>query len=95
MASPTPLTAKSWRIPSVKKKRSPHSPPPRNVGNNTYLKSGFEPHPKDFSPKLSDRQIVVLTERMNDIGAFKRDVTAEEITRLLLCEHKEPLQITH
>jgi predicted Zn-ribbon and HTH transcriptional regulator len=22
-------------------------------------------------------------------------VTAEEITRLLLCEHKEPLQITH
>jgi hypothetical protein len=58
-------------------------------------KSGFEPHPKDFSPKLSDRQISVLTERMNDIGVFKRDVTAEEITRLLLCEHKEPLQITH
>jgi hypothetical protein len=58
-------------------------------------KSGFEPHPKDFSPKLSNRQISVLTERMNDIGVFKRDVTVEEITRLLLCEHKEPLQSTH
>jgi hypothetical protein len=58
-------------------------------------KSGFEPHPKDFSPKLSDRQIAVLAERMNEIGVFRRDVTAEEITRLLLCEHTEPLQTTH
>ncbi len=58
-------------------------------------KSGFEPHPKDFSPKLSDSQIAVLTERMNEIGVFRCDVTAEEITHLLMCEHKEPLQTTH
>ncbi len=57
--------------------------------------TGFEPHPKDFSPKLSDAQIAVLTERMNEIGVFKRDVTPAEITRLLLCEHTEPLQVTH
>ena len=57
--------------------------------------TGFEPHPDDFSPKLSDAQIAVLTERMNEIGMFRRDVTSEEITRLLLCEHTEPLQTTH
>jgi hypothetical protein len=32
---------------------------------------------------------------MNEIGVFKRDVTPAEITRLLLCEHTEPLQTTH
>ena len=57
--------------------------------------SGFESHPEDFSPKLSDAQIAVLTDRMSEIGVFKRDVTPEEITRLLLCEHTEPLQTTH
>ncbi len=57
--------------------------------------SGFEPHPEDFGPKLSDAQIALLTERMNEIGVFKRDVTPAEITRLLLCEHTEPLQTTH
>jgi hypothetical protein len=57
--------------------------------------AGFEPHPEDFSPKLSDAQIAVLTERMNEIGVFRRDVTPEEITRLLLCEHTEPMQTTH
>ena len=57
--------------------------------------TGFEPHPEDFSPKLSDAQIAVLSDRMNEIGVFKRDVTAGEITRLLLCEHTEPLQVTH
>ncbi len=57
--------------------------------------AGFEPHPEDFSPKLSDAQIALLTERMNEIGVFKRDVTPAEITRLLLCEHTEPLQTTH
>lgn len=58
-------------------------------------RSGFEHNPEDFSPKLSDRQIAVLTEHMNGIGVFRRDVTEEEIMRLLLCEHKEPLQTTH
>ncbi len=57
--------------------------------------TGFEPHPEDFSPKLSDAQIALLTERMNEIGVFRRDVTPAEITRLLLCEHSEPLQVTH
>ncbi len=57
--------------------------------------SGFEPHPEDFSPKLSDAQIALLTERMNEIGVFRRDVTPADITRLLLCEHTEPLQTTH
>ncbi len=57
--------------------------------------SGFEPHPEDFSPKLSNAQIALLTERMNEIGVFRRDVTPAEITRLLLCEHTEPLQVTH
>jgi hypothetical protein len=57
--------------------------------------TGFEPHPEDFCPKLSDAQIAMLTERMNEIGVFRRDITSEEITRLLLCEHTEPLQTTH
>ena len=58
-------------------------------------RSGFEHNPEDFSPKLSDKQISVLTKHMNEIGVFKRYVTAEEITRLLLCEHTGPLQTTH
>jgi hypothetical protein len=57
--------------------------------------TGFEPHPEDFSTKLSNAQIAVLSERMNEIGVFRRDVTPAEITRLLLCEHTEPLQTTH
>lgn len=58
-------------------------------------RSGFEPHPEDFSPKLSDTQFALLAKGMNEAGVFRRDVTPEEITRLLLCEHTEPLQTTH
>jgi len=58
-------------------------------------KSGFEPHPEDFSPKLSDAQFTLLAKYMNEIGVFQRDVTTDEVVRLFLCEHTEPLRTTH
>jgi len=58
-------------------------------------KSGFEPHPEDFSPKLSDAQFALLTKYMNEIGVFQRDVTTDEVVRLFLCEHTAPLRTTH
>ena len=36
-------------------------------------RTGFDPTPADFCPRLSDRQIAVLTEHINRIGIFKRD----------------------
>lgn len=58
-------------------------------------RSGFEHNPEDFCPKLSDAQFALLTKHINEIGVFKRDVTIDEIIRLFLCEHTEPLQTTH
>ncbi len=58
-------------------------------------RTGFYPTPADFCPRLSDRQIAVLTEHVNRIGIFKRDTTEEEIARLLACQLAEPLQTTH
>lgn len=58
-------------------------------------RTGFDPAPADFCPRLSDRQTAVLTEHVNRIGIFKRDTTEEEIARLLACQLAEPLQTTH
>lgn len=58
-------------------------------------RTGFDPAPSDFCPRLTDRQIAVLTEHINRIGIFKRDTTEEKITRLLVCQLAEPLQTTH
>ncbi len=58
-------------------------------------RTGFDPTPADFCPRLTDRQIAVLTEHINRIGIFKRDTTEEEIARLLACQLAEPLQTTH
>jgi len=58
-------------------------------------RTGFDPAPTDFCPRLTDRQIAVLTEHINRIGIFKRDTTKEELTRLLACQLTEPLQTTH
>ncbi|MCM1301414.1 MAG: hypothetical protein NC226_06805 [Bacteroides cellulosilyticus] len=58
-------------------------------------RTGFDPAPTDFCPRLTDRQITVLAEHVNRIGIFKRDTTEEELTRLLACQLAEPLQTTH
>ena len=58
-------------------------------------RTGFDPAPTDFCPRLTDRQITILTEHVNQIGIFKRDTTEEEIARLLACQLAEPLQTTH
>ena len=58
-------------------------------------RTGFDPIPADFCPRLTDRQIAVLTKHINRIGIFKRDTTEEEIARLLACQLAEPLQTTH
>lgn len=49
-------------------------------------RTGFDPAPADFCPRLTDRQIAVLTEHVNRIGIFKRNTTEEEIARLLACQ---------
>ena len=58
-------------------------------------RTGFDPAPTDFCPRLTDRQITILTEHINRIGIFKRDTTEEEIARMLTCQLAEPLQTTH
>lgn len=58
-------------------------------------RTGFDPIPADFCPRLTDWQIAVLTKHINRIGIFKRDTTEEEIARLLACQLAEPLQTTH
>lgn len=58
-------------------------------------RTGFDPIPADFCPRLTDWQIAVLTKHINRIGIFKRDTTKEEIARLLACQLAEPLQTTH
>ena len=58
-------------------------------------RTGFDPTPTDFCPRMTDRQIAVLTEHVNRIGIFKRDTTEEELSRLLACQLAEPLQTTH
>ncbi len=58
-------------------------------------RTGFDPAPTDFCPRLTNRQITILTEHVNRIGIFKRDTTEEEIARLLACQLTEPLQTTH
>lgn len=60
-----------------------------------HSRTGFDPTPTDFCPRLSDRQIAVLTEHVNRIGIFKRDTTEEELSRLLACQLATPLQTTH
>ncbi|MFR2062079.1 MAG: hypothetical protein ACLS37_09580 [Alistipes sp.] len=57
-------------------------------------RTGFDPIPADFCPRLTDWQIAVLTKHINRIGIFKRD-DEEEIARLLACQLAEPLQTTH
>lgn len=42
-------------------------------------RTGFDPIPADFCPRLTDWQIAVLTKHINRIGIFKRDTTEEEI----------------
>lgn len=58
-------------------------------------RTSFAPAPTDFCPRLTDRQIAVLTEHVNRIGIFKRDTTEKDLTRLLACQLAEPLQTTH
>lgn len=42
-------------------------------------RTGFDPTPEDFSPRLTDRQLDLLTEHINRIGLFRRDVTRPEV----------------
>ena len=58
-------------------------------------RTGFDPTPEDFSPRLTDRQLDLLTEHINRIGLFRRDVTRPEVELLLACQLQEPLQTTH
>ena len=58
-------------------------------------RTGFDPTPEDFSPRLTDRQLDLLTEHINRIGLFRRDVTRPEVELLLVCQLPEPLQTTH
>ena len=58
-------------------------------------RTGFDPTPEDFSPRLTDRQLDLLTEHINRIGLFRRDVTRPEVELLLACQLPEPLQTTH
>lgn len=46
-------------------------------------RTGFDPAPEDFSPRLTDRQLDLLTEHINRIGLFRRDVTRPEVELLL------------
>lgn len=46
-------------------------------------RTGFDPTPEDFSPRLTDRQLDLLTEHINRIGLFRRDVTRPEVELLL------------
>lgn len=55
-------------------------------------RSSFSPAPADFCPRMTDWQITILTEHVNQIGIFKRATTEEEIARLLACQLAEPLQ---
>lgn len=41
------------------------------------------------------RQLDLLTEHINRIGLFRRDVTRPEVELLLACQLPEPLQTTH
>ena len=41
------------------------------------------------------RQLDQLTEHINRIGLFRRDVTRPEVELLLACQLPEPLQTTH
>lgn len=41
------------------------------------------------------RQLDLLTEHINRIGLFRRDVTCPEVELLLACQLPEPLQTTH
>lgn len=58
-------------------------------------RTGFDPAPEDFSPRLTDRQLDLLTEHINRIGLFRRDVTRPEVELMLACQLPEPLQTTH
>ena len=58
-------------------------------------RTGFDPTPEDFSPRLTDRQLDLLTEHINRIGLFRRDVTRPEVELLLACQLPEPLQTPH
>lgn len=49
-------------------------------------RTGFDPMPEDFSPRLTDRQLDLLTEHINRIGLFRRDVTRPEVELLLACQ---------
>lgn len=57
-------------------------------------RTGFDPAPEDFSPRLTDRQLDLLTEHINRIGLFRRDVTRPEVELMLACQLPEPLQTT-
>ena len=70
-----------------------HRTAPRRAAQRS--RTGFDPIPADFCPRLTDWQIAVLTKHINRIGIFKRDTTEEEIARLLACQLAEPLQTTH
>lgn len=58
-------------------------------------RSGFEPIPIDFCPRLTENQIEILVRNINIIGIFKRDITAREIELILICKHTESLQCSH
>lgn len=47
------------------------------------------------SRTATDRQLDLLTEHINRIGLFRRDVTRPEVELLLACQLPEPLQTTH
>ena len=47
----------------------------------------------NFEPALSDKQIDILATVCNEISMFSRDIEAFEMRDILLCCHREPLQV--
>lgn len=52
-------------------------------------------NPKNFECSLRDDQLELLLECCNEIKVFRHPVTKQELSDILLCIHKQPLQTTN
>lgn len=52
-------------------------------------------NPKSFECSLTDDQLELLLECCNEIKVFRHPVTKQELSDVLLCIHKQPLQTTN
>lgn len=52
-------------------------------------------NPKSFECSLTDDQLELLLECCNEIKVFRHPVTNQELSDVLLCIHKQPLQTTN